>query len=147
MIDIFPAIVVLASDGAKRTVGKARIRLDDDQLRIWVEAQAWPHEPDLIVNTIVEIEQNTLGNLGVSRRKQVLAARTADGEAITINPQAGCGCGSKLKSMTTRQLDAKARITKRSNGATSAEQMPLPLGTDIEIVLARHFYGAAKVSR
>jgi hypothetical protein len=109
-IDIFPAKLVLDfTSDEPRVVGKVRARLNDNWLLVWQEQNTFPHTAALIVDTSIrEIPINTIGVSSVVRRKQQLAVVTAGGQWLSISPQPGCGCGSRLKSLSNAQLNRQA---------------------------------------
>ncbi len=106
-IDVFPArVAVRISQVVQQELGKVRVRFTkDNMLNVWAESSAFPHTPQLVISTLVlAVLGNSIGDNSVVRRKQKLIVETSDNSVIEIVPQAGCGCGSRLKSMSFNQF-------------------------------------------
>jgi hypothetical protein len=133
-LDVFPARISITEDGVPSTYGKVRVRaMRDNSLRVWMESTSYPHTPQLIVNTtIATILSNTIGNQSIIRRKQGLIVEGIDGLMYEINPQTGCGCGSRLKSMRFNEFDnTQAVRPKQVQGK--------PLLDDLQLVLSANW--------
>ena len=121
-IDIFPAKLIADPDSAEPTTyGKVRARLTvNNHLMVWQEQNSYPHEAALVIDTIVtNIRSNTIGNNSVVRRMQAITMTTQTGRSLTITPQAGCGCGSRLKMLSNAQLNGQANQPVRPITHTS----------------------------
>lgn len=130
-IDIFPAKTTTTNGEDIATHGKSRARLTrDNWLKVWIEEPAYPHTPHLLVNVLIsEILSNTIGNNSIARRKQGAIVKDVDGVLYEITPQAGCGCGSRLKSLNTSEL----RTTRA--GTPGKKAIPVVTGSDIQAIL------------
>ncbi len=146
-IDIFPAKVdVRISQVTHNTYGKARIRFtkNDNTLRVWAEGTQFPHTPILIIETVVlAILANSIGDNSVIRRKQRLMVEVPDtnglSSVIEISPQAGCGCGSRLKSMRFDQLATDTATPQIARPLTDHKG---PVLDDLQRVMANNWPNA-----
>jgi hypothetical protein len=134
MVDLFP--VTITDQIAMRTLVTTRARLDGNWLSVWYESPNWPHDPLLIVNA--QIDEPPILNTIASNtpvRKQRLVVMTIDRMVYEIKRQAGCGCGSRLKSAKLT-VDKSAMPVPWPSRDTPAQGKQL---TDIDAILQQHF--------
>jgi hypothetical protein len=94
-VDMFPARVEISTENGTLSFDRARVRVNDGSIEVWVEDKKYPHAPQLaFADPIVEVQANTTGPR-YPRSRQQFAVTTGNAQ-ISARAGNGCGCGSKL---------------------------------------------------